>query len=161
MTDQQTDTFLDTETGLVLRRDPFGGDAHDILGFGDPSEWEVLEEDFGPVIEWDQNPTVAGILINQKVVEIDHNEKDRGPEPTNIYCIQDALTSERRAFYGNFQIDQALGCNPPELGKKSPYLGRMVLIRWEGKREQRKGGRSLNTYTIAIKREPVVEEEPF
>lgn len=159
MSEGSTDIFTDSETGLVLRRDPFGTESHDVLGWADPSEWEVLEEDFGPAIEWATSPVVAGLLVNQKTVDIDH-EDGRGSEPTNIYCLEDAVTGERRAFYGNYQLDQALGSKADDRNK-SPYIGRMVLIRWEGKREQGKGGRTLNTYTIAVKREPVAAEEPF
>lgn len=159
MSNTQTDTYIDTETGLVLRRDPFGGNEVEILGLGDPSQWEIVEEDFGPIVEWQETPVLAGVLINQKVVDIDHDD-NRGTVATNIYCFEDLMTKERRAVYGNFQIDQALGCEPAIKGQKSEYIGRTMLLKWEGKREQGKGGRTLNTYTIAIKREPVREEEP-
>lgn len=148
------ETMVDTESGLVLRADPFGGSQHDILDVLNPDDWEMVEEDFGPVIDWPTMPTVAGRLVNQKTVMIDH-EDSRGESATNIYCLQHAVTGERMAFYGNYQIDNALGCNPPEAGKRSPYLGRTVFIRWQGKREQGKGGRTLNVYTVAVKKEPI------
>lgn len=168
LTESTDETFIDQSLGLVLRRDPFGGEHHDIVDIFDPSQWDVLEEDFGPVIDWATSPIVAGKLINQKIVMIDHDDT-RGTIPTNIYCIVDALSKERRAFYGNFQLDQAMGCqNPdPEDPQKSPYIGRDMLVKWEGKREQNKGGRTLNVYTVAVKKTPIEEgteaaqEDPF
>lgn len=150
---EQAETFVDVGTGLVMRRDPFGGDSPDVLGVFNPDEWEVLEEDFGPIIDWPTTPTVAGKLVAQKTVNINHDD-ERGEQPTNLYSLVDAVSNERRAFYGNYQLDQALGCDSRD-GNKSPYMGRFILIRWEGKREQGKGGRTLNVYTVVAKREPV------
>lgn len=156
ISEAQSDTFIDHDTGLVLRQDPFGGEGHDVIGFADASEWDIVEEDFGPVHSWESQPILVGILVNQKTVDIDHDD-NRGETPTNIYCFQSPLTNERVAVYGNFQLDNALGCPVPTKGLKSPYLGRMVYVKWEGKREQGKGNRSLNVYTIAVKKPAVTE----
>lgn len=151
MAKQETQPFdpnatITSEEGLRYLPDPFEKGEHQLVGVADAGEWEVLEEDFGPEVDWAITPTVAGKLVATKTVQIDHND-DRGPVDTNLYSIEDAVTGERRMFYGNYQIDNAL--------QGDKYIGRTIYLEHKGKRDQGKGGRSLNVFTILVKREPV------
>lgn len=124
--------------------DPFGKGENDLVGVADAGEWEVLEEDFGPEVDWAVTPICAGRLVAVKTVTIDHND-ERGPTDTNLYSVEDAVTGERRMFYGNYQIDNAL--------EYDKYVGRVIYLEHKGKRDQGKGGRTLNVFTIYVKRE--------
>lgn len=143
---ETTDEPYANDMGLMLRGDPFGNGEHEIVGIANAGEWEVLEEDLGDIVDWATSPVIAGVLAGWKEVMIDHDD-DRGETPTSIYSVLDSLSGERRAFYGNYQIDQAL--------RKTTYMGRMVYIEHKGKRDQKKGGRTLNVFTILVKRAPV------
>lgn len=151
-TAQEPETYQ--ENGLILARDPFGGENAEVMGFV-AGEWDIVEEDFGPEIDWPTTVRVAGRLTNVKTVMVERDEVDKDTgfrikEPSNLYCIEVFPTGEKRSFFGNYQIDNAL--------QRDMYIGRIIFIQWEGKREQSKGGRSLNTYTIGVKREPVAPE---
>lgn len=138
----------DTDTGLLVRGDPFGGNQRDLVGIAEAGEWEVLEEDYGPEIDWSVTPVIAGTLVAFKTVVVDHDD-ERGPQDTSFYGIENALTGERESFWGNYQIDKALQGNK--------YIGRTIYLEHKGKRDQSSGARTLNIFTILVKRPPVTD----
>jgi hypothetical protein len=104
-----------------------------------PGEVEVLEEDMGePFTFTEDAPVFLGVFTgHKKVMLIEGNDRE-----STLYGFLTADTGEKVSLWGPFQIDEAM---------RDANSGDAFLFQWNGKREG-KGGRTINTFDIRVKR---------
>lgn len=126
--------------GLLVRAEGFG--AGEVVGYV-AGEWDLVQDDYGSPVNWTDSPIVVGPIVLHKIVsqEFDDGTETRHRE-VNLYCIEDQISGQRKAIFGNYQLDVAL--------EGRVAVGHTWYIEWRGKREN--GPRSLNTYVIARKK---------
>jgi hypothetical protein len=102
-------------------------------------EVEVLEEELGEPVEWEETPVL--VLTSRGVrKEIDFPEANP-PYKANLYSFDDARTGVRRSIWGTYQIDGAM---------ESDSIGDTYLFSWKGKRG--KGAQQVNVFEIKVRR---------
>lgn len=103
---------------------------------------EVVEEDMGEPVVWDNEPQFAGYFTGlHKTISLPDLNNPEQLRDSNLYGFTQIPTGTKRSIWGNYQIDGAM---------ENVSAGDAVLFRFEGKRQN--GTKQVNTFTIKVKR---------